>query len=86
MQGRRLHPDAEGNYPWSEIQPGDYFHKEGDGWYGNTPNGHMASLRKHGVAEHEDGTITVTPSIIVWGSDHVELWHGFLECGVWREC
>ncbi len=86
MQGIRLYPDAEGNYPWSSIQPGSYFHKDGDGWYGMTPNGHMAALRKHACTEHEDGTLTVSPSILVSGNEHVQLWHGFLEKGIWREC
>lgn len=31
------------------------------------------------IVEHEDGTITVTPSIMDPGG-----WHGFLERGVWR--
>ena len=38
-----------------------------------------------GITEHEDGTITLTPSLLltqpgVPGGD----WHGFLERGVWR--
>lgn len=65
------------------MQPGDYG-KHPDGyWYAKTPNGHSANLMAHAVTEHEDGTITVSPSIKV--SDHTgELWHGFLERGVWR--
>lgn len=86
MQGRRLKPDAEGNYPFREIRTGDYFFKAGDGWYGVCPNGHWCALRKHTVTEHEDGTITVSPSILISGSEGVQLWHGFLERGVWREC
>lgn len=40
----------------------------------------------HTVVEHEDGMITVVPSIKQeWGSGE-EVWHGFLERGVWREC
>jgi hypothetical protein len=39
------------------------------------------------VVEHEDGTITVSPSILVSTSRDgkpLEVWHGFLERGVWR--
>jgi hypothetical protein len=50
---------------------------------GGTPGGHT-------VIEHEDGTITVSPSIL-WGPDQMPgypetHWHGFLERGIWREC
>lgn len=38
------------------------------------------ALRTHTVTEHEDGTITVSPSIF----DAPDGWHGFLERGVWR--
>jgi hypothetical protein len=49
----------------------------------NTPNGHVGDVSRHEVTEHEDGTITVSPSILV--SDATgELWHGYLERGVWR--
>ena len=51
-------------------------------WMVRTPNGHLGNLGKHEVEEHEDGTITVSPSILV--SDHTgELYHGFLVRGEW---
>lgn len=46
------------------------------GWLGN-----------HQITEHDDGTITVSPSILIqstWASEPVQ-WHGWLEHGVWRE-
>lgn len=60
-----------------------------------TPNGALGNLAGHQVVEHDDGTITVAPSILC--HPHGELdendqrvekpgWHGFLECGVWRSC
>lgn len=49
----------------------------------NTPNGHVGDLSQHEVTAHEDGTITVSPSILVT-DDSGELWHGYLERGVWR--
>lgn len=67
-----------------ELPTPGAFGKWYDGWYGCTPNGHMCGLRKHGAVEHEDGTITVSPSILVSNADG-ELWHGYLERGVWRQ-
>ncbi len=84
MQGRRLQLDAEGDYPYNAIEPGVYFLWRGK-WYGVTPNGLMANLGGHQITEHEDGTITVSPSIFV-NQGQEPNWHGFLERGVWREC
>lgn len=57
-------------------------------WFACTPNGLMANLKSHDVTEHEDGTITVFPSIKVaslYGKRIDKQWHGYLERGVWRE-
>lgn len=82
MQGKRKHTNDEGDLM---LQPGEYgWHPAGDGWYCCTPNGHFGNLKSHDVTEHEDGTITVSPSILVSG-EAGELWHGYLERGVWRE-
>jgi hypothetical protein len=48
------------------------------------PGNHMGDLSEHEVTEHEDGTITVSPSILI--NDGRDEWHGFIERGVWREC
>lgn len=53
-------------------------------WFCTTPNGLFGSLGKHSVIEHEDGTITVNPSILV-SQGNIQ-WHGHLERGIWREC
>jgi hypothetical protein len=53
-------------------------------WAACTPNGHLANLAKHDVVENEDGTITVSPSILVEQSN-MGSWHGFLEHGNWRQ-
>lgn len=70
--------------------PGGYFKAPDGTWHCQTPNGHLGNLTNHTVTEHEDGTITVAPSILVSKGDgkggHVEAWHGFLERGVWRSC
>lgn len=82
--------------PWdgdSILKGGEYgkHPKTGD-WYCSTPNGHMGNLSGHTVMEHDDGTITVSPSILVSGycckkkKKDQELWHGYLEKGIWRSC
>lgn len=48
------------------------------------PGNHLANLSQHTVTEHEDGTVTVSPSILV-SDGSGPLWHGFLERGVFRE-
>jgi len=64
-------------------------------WYASSPGGHLAALTKHKVVEHEDRTITVSPSILIsttrWNEnsqkmERVQRWHGYLEKGIWREC
>jgi hypothetical protein len=96
--GRRVKTNAAG---WIDqpLEPGEYFkaaNPVSDGsragsWYGKTPNGHVCNLGGHSVIEHDDGTISVSPSIRVWiggySSGHPEqtLWHGYLEHGVWRQ-
>jgi len=86
MIGKRVYADAEN----MNLQPGEYAYVDGR-WYGCTPNGHLGDLTEHQVTEHNDSTITVSPSILVTipnygntGKDK-ELWHGYLEAGVWRE-
>lgn len=74
-------------------QPGDYCKVErkthhGDHlawvWYACTPNGLVGNLEDHTVTEHEDGTITVDPSILVERIGEGEVgYHGHLVAGVW---
>jgi hypothetical protein len=78
MQGKRV------DWPEGLMNPGEYAKHEGV-WYAVTPNDHYANLAAHSVTEHEDGTITVSPSIRVYDTER-DLWHGFLERGVWRQC
>ncbi len=54
-------------------------------WQVTTPDGHGGRLSPqiHQVVEHENGTITVTPSIDM--SQRVPgAFHGYLTRGVWR--
>lgn len=60
-------------------------------WMCCSPNGHAGTLSAHKVVEHEDGTITVSPSIKIstsrdGGKTMIELWHGWLRRGVWSGC
>jgi hypothetical protein len=86
-QGRRVYPaDDTGVLRFAE---GDYGQDPKTGrWYGRVPGGDLGDLTNHQITEHEDGTITVSPSILVYGGDgqggYREAWHGFLERGVWR--
>jgi len=90
MQGKRI------DDPPGLPSPGDYGKVEGH-WYACAPrrasekthpldahNLFIANLGGHKVEEHPDGTITVSPSILI--TRHDGQWHGFLEAGVWREC
>lgn len=80
MKGTRV----RGSDPMS---PGQYGKHPLDGtWFACAPNGLLANLHNHQVTEHEDGTITVSPSILVSDGRGGHRWHGYLEQGVWREC
>ncbi len=100
MKGRRIYPDENG-WLRQAFDPGDYGCAKplrmADGsplgaewpsyWQLMAPNGHSCSLdpKIHTVVEHEDGSITVSPSIRFLNQGGLDWWHGFLERGVWRE-
>ena len=65
------------------LEPGEYGLISGI-WFACTPNGLTARLYAHQVIEHDNGIITVSPSIFVKKYNGQE-WHGYLERGVWRE-
>lgn len=71
------------------LKPGEYGKVQGV-WHCQAPRetpdgfGYLGNLSRHTITEHEDGTITVSPSILI--TRHDGSWHGFLECGIWREC
>jgi hypothetical protein len=91
MKGRRVMPDAEGWLPL-HLEPGDYgraTHEDTAGsrlgwWQVCAPDGSQGSIspEKHTVIEHEDGTITVSPSLD-WSQRTPGKWHGWLKQGVW---
>lgn len=86
MRGRRL-PDRAG-FKLDGLERGDYVKVMYDGrseWYCLAPaigGGAVGNLNNHDITEHEDGTITVSPSILIHGQDG---WHGYLTKGTWRE-
>lgn len=90
MNGHRVMPDENGHLDLCAFQPGDYGRATAEelqgrlasSWMCRIPNGMLGNLSKHQVTEHEDGSITVSPSILVKGE---KSWHGYLERGVWRE-
>ena len=70
----------------SLFEPGEYGKLSDGEWYGVPPGTTLlAGMAKHTVVEHEDGTITVSPSILVTRPGTPDQWHGFLEKGIWRE-
>lgn len=87
IQGKRLADNELHDNPFRPTAYGRVLGIQKPGewdWMGVTPDGLHANLSAHDVTEHEDGTITVSPSILV--SDGQREWHGYLERGVWRKC
>lgn len=79
MQGRRVYVES-----FINLKPGDYAMIKGI-WYCCVPDDRFGNLSNHQVTEHEDKTITVSPSILVSRGGKRGQWHGYLEHGVWRE-
>lgn len=68
-----------------DIEEGGWGLYNGE-WCVRPPGARVAAkITKHTVTEHEDGTITVEPSIVYSTSDRPDYYHGYLEHGVWRE-
>lgn len=80
MNGRRVYPNERGELP---LREGDYGLHPKSGWQCRPPGCHAGGIPNHQVIEHEDGTITVSPSILLEDAD--KTWHGYLEHGIWRE-
>jgi hypothetical protein len=71
---------------WWNIPAGSYGPLKDGHWAIHPPGGYVGHLspRVHQITEHDDGTITVSPSILQQRGDNKESWHGFLERGIWR--
>ena len=85
MQAKRRDDETEGHL----LQPGEYccrgFAEDRPYFMACTPDGRLANLSQHRVEQHDDGTITVIPSILVKGGSDDGSWHGYLERDVWRQ-
>lgn len=81
IQGTRVYPNSQGYLDMSDQ--GSYGQDRDGRWWAHVPQAGcpVGNLDDHQITEHEDGTITVSPSILWPGK-----WHGYLEHGVWREC
>ncbi len=86
IKGRRIYPREDGRL---YLQEGDYgFDPAQNHWVVRPPTCHAGGIPEHTVIEHEDGTVTVSPSILLEDFDedgHPKDWHGYLEHGVWRD-
>lgn len=86
MKGRRVEwPDDRIPIDQEKYMvPGDYSGPWDGLWLMEAPNGDWGTLQnRHTVVEHDDGTITVSPSIQF---ETGRRWHGYLERGIWRQC
>ena len=72
-QGQRKAIDEDGHLRLAEGE----FGKCRDGkWYARPPGQHMGCLDAHEVTEHDDGSLSVSPSILITDGDTE--WHGYL--------
>lgn len=79
-------PEEPGDFPEGFDRAAVcYWKTEGGTWFLWLPGGGLGTLVRHEVTEHEDGTITASPSIVlIRGSERTR--HGFLRRGVWEPC
>jgi len=89
-QGKRI---ADGEWPenlgeYSKHQIEKQSGEKNIVWFCIPPKAGIGcgSLSAHTVVEHEDSTITVSPSILFNADSRTSGWHGYLEKGIWREC
>lgn len=93
MKGRRVYlgPDggADCDADLIDLELGDYAKDSHGVFYACVPDERfepgcfLANLANHEVIEHEDGTITVSPSILV-NVPGIGQWHGYLRKGIWE--
>jgi hypothetical protein len=72
----------------NELDDQDICYWKDDGvWWIYIPRCGAGMMPKHTIEEHEDGTITVTPSILLTGHDNGQqiTKHGWLKRGQWQE-
>lgn len=62
-----------------------YYRRPDGVWMIYFPKVGLGDLSNHEIVEHEDGTISVAPSILTTRHDGSSV-HGYLELGIWRDC
>lgn len=76
----------DGTRPY-DLHPEDYARYKGRWWVCDPAGVYYALDARWSVDEHDDGTITVSPSLNhepVHGAHGVSVpWHGWLRAGVW---
>jgi len=84
MQGKRTYVNEIGHLI---LDLGEYGKDKDGRWWIRVPKAgiSMGYLDLHQITEHEDGTITVSPSILCDDNGNGLTWHGYLERGIWRE-
>ena len=78
----RREPNPDGTI---SLGDGDYGQDGKGEWHVRPPGQHMGSIPQHTVTEHEDGTISVSPSIKLNDEYGEQIWHGWLVNGEWDE-
>ncbi len=70
-----------------DMEIGDYGYFNGH-WWVRAPNGDLCMVDAWTITEHEDTTITMSPSLLIHepGDKSKPKWHGFLNHGEWSEC
>ena len=83
---KRLPSPVEGRFPEGFTTREMCYWFDRGMWWLYLPAGGVGNLSRHSVTEHEDGTITVSPSILVTNVRGDKRRHGFLKRGVWEPC
>ena len=85
--GNRVYLESEHSNKIPCNGPGDYGKDSNGVWWCCPPTGRcpIGNLKDHTITEHEDGTITVTPSILFSNTHAGRGYHGYLTRGEWSE-
>lgn len=79
-------PPERGAIPADLDMSAICYWQNGGIWWLYLPGGGIGNLPNHDVTEHEDGTITVSPSVLMTSNRADRRRHGFLRKGVWEPC